>query len=148
MIVHIANRMFTIDISIVFLPSVFISRLFYLYIYFSLSEALSFILFNLDVDVCKHLAFTALIPNESSVGIVCIEYAWNSGIFSPHVRLLDSRFITTSYFLPQVFHEMVSAGVEPNVHTYGALIDGCGRAGEVAKAFGAYGIMRSKVLLH
>ena len=43
---------------------------------------------------------------------------------------------------------MVSAGVEPNVHTYGALIDGCGRAGEVAKAFGAYGIMRSKVLLH
>lgn len=52
------------------------------------------------------------------------------------------------FFPPQVFHEMVSAGVEPNVHTYGALIDGCGRAGEVAKAFGAYGIMRSKVLLH
>lgn len=144
MIVHIANRMFTIDISIVFLLSFFISRLFYLYIYFSLSEALSFILFNL----CKRLAFTALIPNESLVGIVCIEYAWNSGIFSPHVRLLDSHFITTRFFLPQVFHEMVSAGVEPNVHTYGALIDGCGRAGEVAKAFGAYGIMRSKVLLH
>ncbi|KAM5554116.1 hypothetical protein ABKV19_026047 [Rosa sericea] len=46
----------------------------------------------------------------------------------------------------KVFHEMVSAGVEPNVHTYGALINGCGRAGEVAKAFGAYGILRSKAL--
>ncbi|GJW65249.1 pentatricopeptide repeat-containing protein MRL1, chloroplastic isoform X1 [Tanacetum coccineum] len=43
-----------------------------------------------------------------------------------------------------VFHEMVNAGVEPNVHTYGALIDGCAKAGQVAKAFGAYGIMRSK----
>ncbi|KAL6010334.1 hypothetical protein ACLOJK_000765 [Asimina triloba] len=43
-----------------------------------------------------------------------------------------------------VFHEMVNAGVEPNVHTYGALIDGCARAGQVAKAFGAYGILRSK----
>jgi pentatricopeptide repeat protein len=42
---------------------------------------------------------------------------------------------------------MVNAGVEPNVHTYGALIDGCARAGQVAKAFGAYGIMRSKVSL-
>ncbi|XP_062000389.1 uncharacterized protein LOC133736760 isoform X1 [Rosa rugosa] len=46
----------------------------------------------------------------------------------------------------KVFHEMVSAGVEPNVHTYGALINGCGRAAEVAKAFGAYGILRSKAL--
>lgn len=45
----------------------------------------------------------------------------------------------------QVFHEMVNARVEPNVHTYGALIDGCAKAGQVAKAFGAYGIMRSKV---
>ncbi|KAJ6928233.1 hypothetical protein NC651_012057 [Populus alba x Populus x berolinensis] len=44
----------------------------------------------------------------------------------------------------KVFHEMVNAGVEPNVHTYGALIDGCARAGQIAKAFGAYGIMRSK----
>lgn len=42
---------------------------------------------------------------------------------------------------------MVNAGVEPNVHTYGALIDGCARAGQVAKAFGAYGILRSKVRL-
>lgn len=42
---------------------------------------------------------------------------------------------------------MVNSGVEPNVHTYGALIDGCARAGQVAKAFGAYGIMRSKVQL-
>jgi pentatricopeptide repeat protein len=42
---------------------------------------------------------------------------------------------------------MVNFGVEPNVHTYGALIDGCARAGQVAKAFGAYGIMRSKVQL-
>lgn len=41
---------------------------------------------------------------------------------------------------------MVNAGVEPNVHTYGTLIDGCGRARQMAKAFGAYGIMRSKVL--
>lgn len=40
---------------------------------------------------------------------------------------------------------MVNAGVEPNVHTYGALIDGCAKAGQVAKAFGAYGIMQSKV---
>ena len=40
---------------------------------------------------------------------------------------------------------MVNAGVEPNVHTYGALIDGCARAAQVAKAFGVYGIMRSKV---
>lgn len=42
---------------------------------------------------------------------------------------------------------MVNAEVEPNVHTYGALIDGCAKAGQVAKAFGAYGIMRSKVWL-
>lgn len=41
---------------------------------------------------------------------------------------------------------MVNAGVEPNVHTYGALIDGCAKAGQVAKAFGAYGILRSKVI--
>lgn len=40
---------------------------------------------------------------------------------------------------------MVNAGVEPNLHTYGALIDGSARAGQVAKAFGAYGILRSKV---
>lgn len=40
---------------------------------------------------------------------------------------------------------MVNSGVEPNIHTYGALIDGCARAGQVGKAFGAYGIMRSKV---
>ncbi|KAG6481626.1 hypothetical protein ZIOFF_058230 [Zingiber officinale] len=44
----------------------------------------------------------------------------------------------------KVFHEMVNSGIEPNVNTYGALIDGCARAGQVAKAFGAYGIMRSK----
>ncbi|KAF4383665.1 hypothetical protein F8388_014165 [Cannabis sativa] len=44
----------------------------------------------------------------------------------------------------EVFHKMVNAGVEPNLHTYGALIDGCARAGQVAKAFGAYGILRSK----
>lgn len=40
---------------------------------------------------------------------------------------------------------MVNAGVEPTVNTYGALIDGCAKAGQVAKAFGAYGILRSKV---
>jgi pentatricopeptide repeat protein len=40
---------------------------------------------------------------------------------------------------------MVNAGVKPNIHTYGALIDGCARAGQVGKAFGVYGIMRSKV---
>ncbi|KAI5388331.1 hypothetical protein KIW84_074136 [Lathyrus oleraceus] len=44
----------------------------------------------------------------------------------------------------EVFHKMVNSGVEPNVHTYGALIDGCARAGQVGKAFGAYGILRSK----
>lgn len=43
---------------------------------------------------------------------------------------------------------MVNAGVEPNLHTYGALIDGCAKAGQVAKAFGAYGILRSKVIMH
>lgn len=48
-------------------------------------------------------------------------------------------------FLHQVFHEMMSTGVEPNEHTYGALIDGCARASQVAKAFGVYGILRSKV---
>lgn len=42
---------------------------------------------------------------------------------------------------------MVNAGVDARVHTYGALIDGCARARQVAKAFGAYGIMRSKVML-
>jgi pentatricopeptide repeat protein len=42
---------------------------------------------------------------------------------------------------------MVGAGIEPNVNTYSALIDGCARAGQVAKAFGAYGIMSSKVIL-
>lgn len=47
----------------------------------------------------------------------------------------------------QVFHQMANSGVEPNLHTYGALIDGCARAGQVAKAFGAYGILRSKVSL-
>lgn len=43
---------------------------------------------------------------------------------------------------------MVNAGVEPNLHTYGALIDGCAKAGQVGKAFGAYGILRSKVILY
>jgi pentatricopeptide repeat protein len=42
---------------------------------------------------------------------------------------------------------MVSAGIEPNVNTYSALIDGCARAGQVAKAFGVYGIMSSKVIM-
>ena len=42
---------------------------------------------------------------------------------------------------------MVSAGIDPNVNTYSALIDGCASAGQVAKAFGAYGIMNSKVIL-
>ncbi|KAI7748542.1 hypothetical protein M8C21_024110, partial [Ambrosia artemisiifolia] len=36
-----------------------------------------------------------------------------------------------------VFHEMVNFGVEPSIHTYGALIDGCAKAGQVSKAFGA-----------
>ncbi|EMS68784.1 hypothetical protein TRIUR3_27440 [Triticum urartu] len=51
-----------------------------------------------------------------------------------------------TYIFPlfKVFHEMVSAGIEPNVNTYGALIDGCAKAGQIAKAFGAYGIMSSK----
>jgi len=40
---------------------------------------------------------------------------------------------------------MSNSGVEANLHTFGALIDGCARAGQVAKAFGAYGILRSKV---
>ncbi|KAK2982671.1 hypothetical protein RJ640_027659 [Escallonia rubra] len=44
-----------------------------------------------------------------------------------------------------VFDEMVNAAVEPNVHTYGAFINGCAKAGQVAKAFGAYDIMRSKL---
>jgi pentatricopeptide repeat protein len=88
------------------------------------------------------------VTNESSVGkLFSIGYTLN--IISAYVSYSESPILLKHvFFPPQVFHEMVSAGVEPNVHTYGALIDGCGRAGEVAKAFGAYGIMRSKVLLH
>lgn len=41
----------------------------------------------------------------------------------------------------EVFHDMLSAGIEPNVNTYNALIDGCAKAGQVAKAFGACRIM-------
>jgi len=37
-------------------------------------------------------------------------------------------------------------GIEANVHTFGAMIDGCARAGHLPKAFGAYGIMISKVM--
>jgi pentatricopeptide repeat protein len=48
-------------------------------------------------------------------------------------------------FSQQVFHEMEMAGIEANAHTFGAMIDGCARAGELPKAFGAYGIMISKV---
>ena len=58
---------------------------------------------------------------------------------------LNTEKKLTFFLLLQVFHEMVNSGIEPNVHTYGALIDGCAKAGQVAKAFGAYGIMRSKV---
>lgn len=46
-----------------------------------------------------------------------------------------------------MFHEMELHGVEPSVHTFGAMIDGCARAGQLPKAFGAYGIMISKVTL-
>ncbi|CAN4112509.1 unnamed protein product [Withania somnifera] len=53
-------------------------------------------------------------------------------------------YVCASSGMWSVFHEMVNAGVEPNANTYGALIDGCAKAGQVAKAFGAYGIMRSK----
>lgn len=35
--------------------------------------------------------------------------------------------------------------IDANVHTFGAMIDGCARAGQLPKAFGAYGIMMSKV---
>ena len=61
-------------------------------------------------------------------------------LMSPFLLSLTCLIIS-----PKVYHEMVNAGVEPNAHTYGALIDGCARAGQVAKAFGAYGIMSSKV---
>lgn len=62
--------------------------------------------------------------------------------------LLSLRYSGSShdFSIFQVFHEMVNGGVEANLHTYGALIDGCAKAGQVAKAFGAYGILRSKVI--
>ncbi|EFJ17144.1 hypothetical protein SELMODRAFT_115078, partial [Selaginella moellendorffii] len=44
----------------------------------------------------------------------------------------------------QVYREMESVGVEANLLTYGAIIDGCARTGELAKAFGIYRIMLSK----
>lgn len=50
-------------------------------------------------------------------------------------------------FACQIFHEMELHDVEPSVHTFGAMIDGCARAGQLPKAFGAYGIMISKVTL-
>lgn len=40
---------------------------------------------------------------------------------------------------------METAGVKANAHTFGAMIDGCARAGQLPKAFGAYGIMMAKV---
>ncbi len=40
---------------------------------------------------------------------------------------------------------MEAAGIEANVHTFAAMIDGCARAGQLPKAFGVYGIMISKV---
>uniref|UniRef100_C6JRV6 Pentacotripeptide-repeat region of PRORP domain-containing protein n=1 Tax=Sorghum bicolor TaxID=4558 RepID=C6JRV6_SORBI len=58
--------------------------------------------------------------------------------------LLESMEQNGLLDMKKVFHEMVGAGIEPNVNTYSALIDGCARAGQVAKAFGAYGIMSSK----
>ena len=51
----------------------------------------------------------------------------------------------TSLILFQIFHEMETAGVKANAHTFGAMIDGCARAGQLPKAFGAYGIMMAKV---
>jgi pentatricopeptide repeat protein len=39
---------------------------------------------------------------------------------------------------------MEAAGIEANVHTFAAMIDGCARAGQLPKAFGVYGIMISK----
>lgn len=55
-------------------------------------------------------------------------------------------FLLTLVVPCQIFHEMEVAGVEANVHTFGAMIDGCARAGQLPKAFGAYGIMISKVM--
>lgn len=46
----------------------------------------------------------------------------------------------------QVYHDMETAGLTPTIRTYHAMIDGCALAGQIAKAFGVYGIMISKVI--
>lgn len=40
---------------------------------------------------------------------------------------------------------MEAEGIEPNVKTYGAMIDGCARASDVPKAFGLYRKMLNQV---
>lgn len=45
----------------------------------------------------------------------------------------------------QFLNEMETQGVEANVQTFGAMIDGCARAGDVPKAFGIYKKMLTKV---
>jgi len=61
--------------------------------------------------------------------------AGSAGFFHPHVCLWCLQF----------FYQMESCGVKPNRHTMCVLIDGCGREGLVAKAFGIYGMMQAKV---
>lgn len=40
---------------------------------------------------------------------------------------------------------MEAEGIEPNVKTYGAMIDGCAQASDVPKAFGLYRKMLNQV---
>lgn len=42
---------------------------------------------------------------------------------------------------------MESEGIDANVQTFGAIIDGCARAGDVPKAFGIYKKMLNQVYL-
>lgn len=46
----------------------------------------------------------------------------------------------------QFLNEMETEGIDANVQTFGAMIDGCARAGDVPKAFGIYKKMLNQVL--
>jgi len=47
----------------------------------------------------------------------------------------------------QFFNEMETEGIHASVQTFGAMIDGCARAGDVPKAFGIYKKMLNQVHL-
>lgn len=55
------------------------------------------------------------------------------------------EYILSCVTVRQFLNEMEAEGIEPNVKTYGAMIDGCARASDVPKAFGLYRKMLNKV---